>query len=245
MKNNRILLLIVVVCLVVAGLANRGAAAQDQTIFKTPEDAITAFIHGITQGDAEKILQACAINEMGGKFRFDLYTDRLKSFSPYQSPAPADYALYATANKTQQASQILNQVKLFAYSLLSTEDVASGATIIIDAERTNRFMKAVDPKRLAGLEVKKIGLPDKALMSSDRYKANAAKLAGIYSADESTERVMLFSFEGNSYMLGFSLLRYGDSWKVNSPTSPLAATSALGIPAKISEADFDKMINGN
>jgi hypothetical protein len=43
--------------------------------FKTPEDAITHYFEGLAQSNINKILQACAINEMAEKFRFDLYTE--------------------------------------------------------------------------------------------------------------------------------------------------------------------------
>ena len=69
-------------------------------------------------------------------------------------------------------------------------------------------------------------------MNDARYLENAARLASIYGADESTERVALFSFEGNYYYLGFTLLRYGDNWKISSQTSPLAGTSALGTASE-------------
>ena len=104
-------------------------------------------------------------------------------------------------------------------------------------------MKDIDPKRLSSLGVKEIGLPNKTLMNSAKYQANAAKMALIYGADESTERVALFSFEQNYYYLGFTLFRYGENWKISSQSSPLANTNVLGTPIKISADEFDSMIN--
>jgi hypothetical protein len=239
--------------LVTAGCSGTGttATAPNQAsnlAFKTPEEAITSYLEGVAQSDIHKIAQACAIDEMSEKFKFDQYTERLRAFLPVQSQSPAEYPFYVEMNKMQLSSQIFNRVKMFAYSLLSSEKVDEGATIVLDTgatERIGQFIKDVDPKRLAQLELKKIDLPNKNLMNSTRYLENAAKFASIYGADESTDRVALFSFEGNYYYLGFSLLRYGDNWKISSQTSPLAGTSALGTPQKTTVEEFERMINSN
>jgi hypothetical protein len=217
-----------------------------EMVFKTPEEAITYYFEGLAQADARKILQACAINEMSEKFKFDRYTERLRALMPAFSQAPADYPLYVEANKLQLSSQILNRIKIFAYSLLSKEEVADGKVILMDdTERINNFMKDVDPKKLTRVELKKIDLPNKSLMSNAKYLENAAKLAGSYGADESTERVALFSFEGNDYYLGFTLLRYGDNWKISGQTSPLASTNTLGAPQRTTAEEFERLINGD
>jgi hypothetical protein len=215
-------------------------------VFKTPEDAINAYMQGVAQADANKILQACAINEMSEKFRFDLYTERLKALMPSQSQAPANSPFYVEINKMQLSGQILARVKVLAYGLLSSEKVDDASVIVItDTARINKFMQDVDPKKLANLKVEKISPPNKTLMSSASYQNNATQNALAYGADESTERVVLFSFAQNYYYVGFTLLRYGDSWKISSPTSALANTNALGAPTKTTVEKFDSMINGN
>jgi hypothetical protein len=217
-----------------------------EMVFKTPEEAIIHYFEGMAQADTDKIFQTCAINEMSEKFRFDLYTERVRALMPILSLSPTDYPLYVETNKIQRSAQIFNRVKIFAFSLLSSEEVGEGKTIIIeDAERINNFMQDVDPRRLAQLEVEKIGLPDEALMNSDRYLKNAAALASIYGADESTERVALFSFEQNYYYLGFTLLRYGENWKISDQFSPLAGTNNSGAPEKTTVEEFEGMINGD
>jgi hypothetical protein len=244
MQTKRIVIWVVLLVLLTAGCSGSAAAP----VFKTPEDAITHYFAGVAQSDVQKIKQAFAIDEMSEKFKFDQYAARLRAFLPTLSQSPAEYPLYVEANKLQLSSQIFNRVKMFAYSLLSNEDVAEGATVVLGADASTRmqqFIEDVDPKRLAQLELKKIGLPDKQLMSNARYLENAAKLAGVYGADEATERVALFSFEGNDYYLGFSLLRYGDNWKISSQVSPLSGASALGTPQPITVEEFEKMINSD
>jgi len=255
MQNKGIAIFVILLAGLVAGCSGTGTPASVATTpspapasdvaFKTPGDAITAYFAGIAQNDIRQIEQACAIAEMSEKFKFDEYTARLRALLPVQSPAPVEYPFYVELNRAQLTAQFYNRVKMLAFGLLSREDVASGKTIIVDAARIDAFLKDVDPKRLAGVELKKIGLPEPALMSSSRYLENAAQRASIYGADEATERVALFSFEGQDYYVGFTLLRYGDNWKISSQDSPLAGTNALGVPQKTTPAEFKKLISGN
>ena len=216
-----------------------------EVTFKTPEDAIKYYLDGVAQNDISKILQACAINEMGEKFKFDLRVERLGGVMMLgQSLSPTNSSFYSEINRISVSSQILNQVKLFTYGLLSSEKVGDGSPILnVDTERVNRFIKDVNPSRLANLKIKEIGLPNKKLMNDPKYIENAAKSASVYGADDSTERVALFSFEQSYYYIGFTLLRYGENWKISSQSSPLSNTSVLGTPIKITVEDFESMIN--
>lgn len=252
MKKIPVSILVVFLALIVASCSGTSIVAPSATptiqvaVFKTPEDAINAYMQGVAQADTNKILQACAINEMSEKFRFDLYTERLKALLPSQSLAPANSPFFVQADKAQVTAQILNRVKILVYGLLSNEKVDDGSVIVItDTERINKFMNDIDPKKLASIKVEKISPPNKTLMSGASYQNNATQSALAYGADESTERVALFSFAQNYYYVGFTLLRYGDSWKISSPTSALANTNVLGAPVKTTVDKFESMINGN
>ncbi len=249
MQRKRVLVLMACLALLMTGISATVTRATDpyqagDVTFKTPEDAVTAYMQGVAQGDVNKILQACAVDEMSRNFKFDLYIDRLRAFSPVLAPAPSDYPLYVDLNKAQMTAQISSQVKILSFSLLSTEQVDTGITIMMDIDGARNFIKAVDPKKLSQLDVKKIATPNKTVMSSTKYQDNATKLAKVYGADESTERVALFSFEQNFYYVGFTILRYGQNWKISSQTSPLSGISSTGAPAKTTEQDFESMING-
>jgi hypothetical protein len=246
MQNKRILILITGLALLVTAIGGAALAAvpPNQTsavTFSTPEDAITAYFKGVTQGDFSQILQASAMNEISERFRFDLSIERLRAFLPFENYAPADYAFYVELNRAQIASSIARQVKILAYSLLSTQDIDYSRVTQMDLDTAVSFMAEVDPARLAQLEVRDIRPPNPAILSSDRYKENAVKIARVYGADDSTERVVLFAFEDHDYMLGFTLLSYGENWKIISASSPIANTSALGNPVKTTIEEFESM----
>lgn len=248
MQMRRLLILVTCLALLTTVLSMPVASASVPTnqtsdvTFSTPEDAIRYFFDGVAQGDFSKILQASAINEISKNFRFDLSIDRLRAFMPYQEYAPSTSSFYVELNNATITSRIANQVKIFAYSLLvAGDDIQYDRINRMEMDAALHFMNEVDPARLATLEVKEIGLPDPEIMATSRYQMNAANLARVYGADESTERVARFTFEGNSYMLGFTLLRYDESWKITSTSSPLAGTSALGTSVPISEQEFADM----
>lgn len=211
---------------------------------KTPEEAILHYFEGLAQANTHKIMQACAIDEMSENFKFDFYTERI-GYLTIQMPSPAEYPMYVDLNKIQFTAQIFNQVKFFTQSLLSSEDVGQGITIKIDSERIDKFIEDVDPAGLALLKVEKIVLPSKELMSGTRYQEIAAKNARSYGADESTERVVLFSFGEDYYLVGFTILRYGENWKISSQASPMANTNTLGTPGKTTPEEFESMFNGD
>ena len=218
--------------------------STDNVVFTRPEDVINYYFEGVIQADTDKIIAACAINEMGENFRFDLFTERV-GYLTFTTLSPTDYPLYVELNKAQLTQEILNRVKFFAYSLLSEEETYTGKTILMDVERTNKFMREVNPEKLTEIEIQKIELSNKSLMSESRYIENATKIANIYGADESTERVVLFIFDNNYYYVGFSLLRYGENWKISSQVSPMANTIALGAAQEITVEEFEAMINGD
>ena len=212
--------------------------------YSTPEAAITAYIDGIKQQNVSATFAASAINEPAQQFDFQAYADRLQAMPLLTSPAPAEYPFYVELNRVRRQNEVLGQVRNLAYSLLSAETIDGSIIANPGPERVQAFVTDVDPSRLSGIELVKIGAPSPDLLSSTRFQENAAKQAAIYGADELTERVALLSFEDKDYLLGFTLLRYGDGWRVMYQTSNLAGTSALGTAEPTTPDEFGSLIGG-
>ncbi len=213
-------------------------------VYSTPEAAITAYLDGIKQQNVSAIFIASAVNEPAQQFDFQAYADRLQAMPLLTSPAPAEYPFYVKMNRVRRQNEVLSQVRNLAYSLLSTETIDGSMVANPGTERVQTFVTDVDPSRLSGIELVKIGTPSPDLLSSTRFQENAAKQAAIYGADELTERVALLSFEDKDYLLGFTLLRYGDSWKIMYQTSNLAGTPALGTAELTTPDEFGGLIGG-
>ncbi len=224
MRTRRsILPVVLTVILAVGGSAPALAAGP-----ATPEGAVRDYLAGVAQADVAKILDASAIDEMSAGFRFDLMTDRLKAMNLTGSLAPADYPMFVDMNRAQQSAIVLGQVRNLVYGLLSTEQVDGSIIVPADKARADAFIAQVDPSRLSDLSVLDVRAVDPYFAKSQRYLENTAKQAAVYGADELTERVALVSFEGQMYAVGFTLLRFGDVWKVASQVSNLTSTNSLG-----------------
>ena len=212
--------------------------------FKSPEDTINAYMQGIAENNIQKILQTLAIDEMSEHFDFELYTERVGIFIPTTSLAPSEYPLYVESNKRQLSADMLHQMNFLAYSLLSSEPVGEGTAIQIDPERTRNFVEAVDPGRLSSLDIQRIDPANKLVMETTPYLESAAALARIFGADESTERVALLLFEENYYYAGFTLLRYGETWKISRQASAIADTNPMGAANRTTPGEYETMISG-
>lgn len=224
------------------------ATAQDQpgdVSFATPEGAITFYIQAVAQGNISQIMQACAVDEMSAGVRFDLIID-LVGYLTISSPAPANYPFYEEINKAQYSWQFLNQVRNLAYGLLDPgNEVLEGRTVRMDMEEAIQFMAKVDPQKLAQLQIVEIGVPVPDLAYGERNQEVWNRRAQIYGADESTERVVLFLFDGDYYIMGFQLLRYGEDWKISYAASALANIPGSGVPQATTVEEFQELIGNN
>ena len=219
------------------------AASGVVTGSATPEAAVEAYVAALAAGDAERILAASAVDRMADGFDFQAYTERIQALT-LMSMAPAEYPLFRSLNRYQQAAQLLGQVRNLVYGLLSGETIDGSAIAPMDALRITAFMVAVDPARLTGLSTLDVRMPEPEAMTSDRYLELAAALAKAYGADEMTERLALVELDGQTYALGFTLLRYGHDWLVSNQSSPIGGTSLLGTAEPMSRADFEARTGG-
>ena len=135
------------------------ASAPVAVAFSTPEAAIEAYLDGIAHQDIDAILAASAVDEVAEQFDFQGYVERLQAMPLLTSPAPADYPFYAEMNRIRRQSEILSLVRNFAYSLLSGEVIDGNIIAAPEPDRVRTFVTDIDPSRLAGLELVKIGSP--------------------------------------------------------------------------------------
>lgn len=229
-----------VVALMIGALAlvPVGTSAQDQADAATPEAAVTAYLGAVAANDVEAILAATAVDEMATGFDFAASSDRMGALNLVFSLAPSEYPMYAEMNRYQQAAQILGQARNLAYGLLSDETIDGRIIAPVDEARITAFVASVDPERLNGLSLLDIRAPEPEAAADERYLEGTARQAAIHGADELTERLALVELDGETYGVGFTLLRYGDAWLVSAQTSVLGGTSLLGTAEPMTRAQF-------
>ena len=214
---------------------------DNAAVFSTPEDAIAWYIEGLAQADTDRILQACAVEEISQNFRLDEYSEWVGSFATSMY-SHSDYPFWAQIGRAEVSATVLRQVKMLAYSLLSSERLGEDGAVFLgdEAEETmGGFIRDIDPARLSGLEVEMIAPADRASMSGQRYLDYVTEAARCYGADEATDRVALLSIEGKYYYAGFYLLRYGANWKI-AGSSSLVNTEPPGWAQETTVEEFEE-----
>jgi hypothetical protein len=209
--------------------------------FTRPEDAVVWFIDAVKEQNLAKALEACAVFQYGRDFDFKAMYDRLQALT-FFSLAPAEYEMYAELNQIQQSAQLVNQLKYYIYAFLAPEVDFTMTQVAPDAKWLDRLVRDLDPSRLAGLEVIEMGLPMPSIFNTQRNLENMRKRAAPFGADTSTELVVLYRFEKKYYYSGFSFLRYGDYWKIDSLASYIAGTGVIGGVEETTFAEFGNLI---
>ena len=239
--QRRVLLFAFVVWVGIGMLSARPSLAADPDL-TTPEGAVAAYIDGVARQDLDAIIAVTSIDKMTAGFDFVGYVDRLSAMTPIM-PAPATSPFFKQINRASAVAQIAQQVRFLTYGLMTTNGVIEGKNVPMKAAEAADFATVVRADRLAGLRLAKVAIPLPQIMNSEKYQKTSARIAKVYGADASTERVALLSFEGLYFATGFTLLRYGQEWTVMSQSSPLSGMIALGTPVRTTQEEFDRGLN--
>ena len=222
------------------------AAADEQGAlgYSTPEEAVRAYLAAFALADAEAILDTVAIDEVAERSRFDLLVEQVGAFSPLFQTAPSEYDFYVEMNRAAHTDEVLRQARNLAYSLLTDVDL-DAMTGDLDRAWAEDFVARVDPSRLDALTIVDVRTPDPERISSTFTQVLLARSAKSVGADEQTERVALVIFGRDTYAIGFTVVRYGDEWKVLRQSSTFAGTSPGGAARAITADEFDELTIGD
>lgn len=238
------------IVVVVASLWLTGAYAADEGHFKTPEEAITAFMDALKKQDFEAILATTAIDRMSKGFDFVAQSEQIKLIAPYYA-MPASDPFFTSVNKAIYTGEIARSIQYFTYSLM----MMTNNRVIVDAltegtSYTNPnyptaardMFDAVQAKRLSEFSISKIGTPSPEKLNSEQQQRLFSRHARNFRGDAATERVALVSFDDLNFLVGFSLIRYGDDWLVERMTSWIAGTHSLAPAKRVTPDEFEALI---
>lgn len=213
--------------------ATPGAAQEASPSTSSPEGAVRTYLDAFKARDLDSLLSVSAAGRIAEQVDFTAYVDRLRAWVPFHAPAPATDPFLVDLNRVQQAAQLLGQTRILTYGLLTDVQLDGSTVAPVDAAWAAAFMDQLDLTRLDGLEVDSIVEPDPELMAGDRYRELMAKQAAVYGADEMTERVATVSLEGRDWLVGFTLMRFGDAWHIANQTSVIGGLPATGAPTPV------------
>ena len=190
----------------IAVLLAHVAFAAPGTSFPTPEAAVQHFVKRLAADDLDGAMQAFHIEEVLARVDVTLKA-RMKDPS-----TPSKYRTFARVARINVMAQFASETRRFVYGLL-LDEMEDQLTETSDAN-IDRFIRAVDPARLTAVRIVRIDQPLPSITTSAAAIGRAKERAAKVGAEEWTERIALFQLDGKYYRGGFTLLRYGNTWRI-------------------------------
>jgi hypothetical protein len=202
-----------------------GLAPEGQHGFATPEAAVQQFVKSLAADDFDGAMQAFQLDDVLARAEA---TVKALLAGAAGSAAPSNRGALVRLTTINVVAEFAKMTRRFVYGLLLA-DQAEQATDATDAN-IDAFIRAVDPGRLRAMQIVRIDPPLLSQMASAEGIALARRQAATLRADESTERIALFQLDGNYYRGGFTLLRYGNAWRISELQSIYGNTSLRTDP---------------
>ncbi|MCM5554056.1 hypothetical protein [Pleomorphomonas sp. NRK KF1] len=240
---------IVAVVAVVASLSLTEAYAAEEAHFKTPEEAVTGFLDAVKKQDFEAILATTAVDRMSEGYDFVAQAGQLKVIMP-SFAMPANDPFFISVNKAFYAGMMAKDVQFLTYSLMLANNPVIIDTLLEGHSYANPdyptaawdMFDAVQAERLSELSISKIGTPLPEEVNSERQQRLFSGHAKLFQGDAETERVALLSFDGRDFLVGFSLIRFGDDWLVEGTRPWVAKTNRMGGAKRTTPDEFEALI---
>ncbi len=208
----------------------------------TPESTVEAYIAAVASRDFNAVLATTATDQAAENFNFVAMVERLGVLTAFIG-APSTDPFFVAINRGKSVGQISQQLQMFIYGLMTTNGVAEGQTVKMDAGEAQDFVDVLRLERLNGLKLEKVAIPDPSTMNGERYQLLMTKMAKPYGGDAATERVALVSFEGLDFLIGFTLIEFKGEWRVLRQDSGLSGLGSLGAPKRLTREEFDQFMN--
>ncbi len=232
-----------VVALVLGGLLVLQAVGGDDDEgrgFASPEEAIEFSTDSLADGDAAAAISAWRAEEQARGNDLVATLERLQAFAPYNaSILPGDDELFAGLGAAGRAGGAAEQYRRLTYSLLVPDLSPDSVTPLTDdgAPSAEEISDDLDSSRLEGLRAERI----EQLEGSERLTESYDEAARLVGADERREYLVLYEWEGETYLGAVGVLRYDDEWSIDALGSPIVNVS-VGILEPASEDDFDERL---
>jgi hypothetical protein len=238
-------LLAVMLVLSLTGVFAAGGVGVASKSFSTPEDAIKYFIDRLKARDMDGALGACAINEMAKGFDYEAFAERVKSLQPLTvTYLPSEYSEFVEYNKYKITKDIMLQMVAFSSGFYLPEKywrLLSATMPLNSGVDVESLIKQLDPSKISKLKIADIGKSPKHDTTTNRKTQKS--IAKTYGADDEQFRTVLYEYDGDYYVGGFTLIEYGNRWQIANLVDPIAGISAYGAPIKLEDkSDFDSYI---
>ncbi|WZH51751.1 MAG: hypothetical protein PIR53_17250 [Nocardioides alkalitolerans] len=204
--------------------------------FASPEEAIEFSTESLADGDAEAALSAWSAGEQARGSDFVGSLEYLEAYAPYNpNILPGDDDFFAGLGVVAREGGAADQIRRLTYSLLVPDLSQDQVTPLSDdAPSAQELRDDLDSGRLAGLTAQRI----ERLEGPERLAENYERAAELVGADERREYLVLYAWEGETYLGAVGVLRYDDEWSIDAFSAPIANVS-VGVVTPASEDEFD------
>lgn len=233
-------LTVVAVALGVLLATRSGGSSTASQGFASPEEAIETSTQQVADGDAAGALTAWAGDAQAEGLDLESTLERLQAFAPYDTTSlPSQDAFFVELAKTARAGTAAEQYRRLTLSLLLPEEVDLDTTTALDRGDVSSqdIADALDSARLAGLRAESVDRVEGPDGAADRF----AEMAALVGADEAREYVVLYEWDGETYLGGASVLRYGDEWSISGLVAPLANVGPGSLEQMTTE-DYEGLV---
>ena len=209
--------------------------------FKTPEEAVTAYLEGLKNGNVQQMLGAFAWETQAARYSVK---DNILRFTQINSSMPARMpSLNGTLDaanlaelRFRQGWAVYNSVR---YYVLQDADEESRKVIdgyrldLKTEEEADGFIRQFDTPRIAKLaEMTNIKVVDAGTIVGEKYQSEANKKTlewykQIYGADEIRELIGTAKLGDETVICDPILARYGDRWYIVSVGGTAASIAGI------------------
>lgn len=232
MKNISLgatMVMVLLTAVLCSGCSQPENTTTSQT-YDTPEKAIQSFINAVKSNDYDAAISICPAKKIAEGYDYAAYVEK-KSMPSGLLIVPSNNEYNTKANADIFKGHFATRVVVFTNTFF-----------ILNATDFNEAVEnTTDLSTLKNLSV--ISIDEPYLVNKESYITLMNEQGTFFGADEMTERVALIEFEGKTYVEGFTLLRYGDSWGIQYLYSELASTPSQGTPTAMTQEEYNGLIS--
>ncbi len=220
---KKLVLFLTVIILFLSGCSGTELLAA----YTTPEAVVEGYITTIIAKDFQTALQFYPAEQIERKFDKTAYKNTFKT-------DPMDLE--------KQASDFEFKTGYFAASFL-LDEITIDPDTQVNTEWFEQFFEGPDMDKLNDLKIIRIDSPylESGDVLADEDEA-LKRIGEIWGADDYTERIALVSHNGKTYLVGFILIKYDDSWSIKSTSSNYANIPTVGGAQPLTEEEYLKYI---
>jgi len=211
------------VCLLALSLSactfgqSKDEKVESKETYRSPEDALNAFVSSVKNSDMERILE----------------TFTIQNYVEGYDPKDQDAEIIPSSTQDERLVEVYEQLAGFFL----------GFGIEINEADAQALEDIIVPEAFDTLEVVRIDLPEKEEQTHKDRISNEKSAARIHGAQGWDYRTALISLEGNTYYCGFEFFIYDGNYEIISLSCPMLQLDYRIVTIPCTEDEYLQIIN--